>query len=83
MASLGRPKFRTEFEKQVIITNLEKRGITRAKEDEDWHFFWASVGTVRSMCAPVIACVSRCFKRVRSLMIMTHTLILILVLFST
>ena len=51
LASLGRPKFRTEFEKQVIITNLEKRGITRAKEDEDWHFFWASVGTVRSMCA--------------------------------
>jgi tubulin polyglutamylase TTLL1 len=52
MASLGRPKFRTEFEKQVIITNLEKRGITRAKEDEDWHFFWASVGTVRQMFNP-------------------------------
>ena len=50
----GRAKFRTDLEKHVIVSNLENRGYTRVKEDDEeaWNFFWASVSTIRQMFSP-------------------------------
>lgn len=45
----SRAKWATEFEKHCIISNFERRGWTRVASDDDWNFFWASVGTVHRM----------------------------------
>ena len=41
-------KFKTDFEKAVLLDNFEKRNWVRSDED-GWHFFWASVWVVRQM----------------------------------
>lgn len=49
-------KFKTEFEKGCLIRNFEKRGWTKvsvSSSDDDWNFFWATVGTVHSIFSPM------------------------------
>mmetsp|Transcript_29221 Transcript_29221/g.76529 ORF Transcript_29221/g.76529 Transcript_29221/m.76529 type:complete len:406 (+) Transcript_29221:100-1317(+) len=41
-----KPRWCTEFEKNCIVANCEKRGWARGvKEEQDWNFFWCSVNT--------------------------------------
>eukprot|EP00906_Rhabdomonas_costata_P006437 RCo009415 len=41
-------RYRTDFEKQVLLTNFELRRWSRTT-DEDWNLFWASVTSVRQL----------------------------------
>jgi tubulin polyglutamylase TTLL1 len=34
-------KWRTDLEKSVLINNWEKRGWTRAGQDDEWNIYWA------------------------------------------
>lgn len=46
-------KWRSDFDKEVVIENFLKRGWTKAdKEDDDWNFYWATVWTVRNLFNP-------------------------------
>lgn len=57
-------KYKTDFEKSVIINNLEKRGMTRCGNNDglssdsliysldDWNFYWANVSMVKQMFNP-------------------------------
>jgi tubulin polyglutamylase TTLL1 len=46
-------KWRTDFDKQVVIENFTNRGWTKCeKDDEDWNFYWATVWTVRNLFNP-------------------------------
>lgn len=45
-------KYRSEFEKIVVLANLEKRGFRRIKDGMNWNFFWATVGTVSFIFNP-------------------------------
>lgn len=44
-----RIRYCTDFEKSVLVNNFEKRGWVHCSPDEDWHFYWASVQTVRQL----------------------------------
>lgn len=46
--------FKTDFEKQVVLRTLERRGWqrTRTEDDEDWDLYWASVHSVRAIFNP-------------------------------
>lgn len=46
-------KWRSDFDKEVLIDNFNKRGWTRAeKDDDDWNFYWATVWTTRNLFNP-------------------------------
>ncbi len=45
-------KYRTDFEKTVLISNFDKRDWLRTNADRDWNFYWASVGTVKQIFNP-------------------------------
>jgi len=46
-------KWKTDLEKGVVTLNFERRGWQRTTEnDPDWHFYWASVGTVKQIFNP-------------------------------
>jgi len=42
-------RFKTEFEKSVLINNFEARGFKRTESEREWNFFWATVHTARSL----------------------------------
>mmetsp|Transcript_90330 Transcript_90330/g.254965 ORF Transcript_90330/g.254965 Transcript_90330/m.254965 type:complete len:443 (-) Transcript_90330:77-1405(-) len=47
--------YRADFDKHVIIANLDRRGWQRSfseDDDEEWNFYWASVHSVRSIFNP-------------------------------
>lgn len=46
-------KWKTDFDKEVVIENFIRRGWSKAdKDDEDWNFYWATVWTVRNLFNP-------------------------------
>ncbi|XP_064634359.1 polyglutamylase complex subunit TTLL1-like isoform X2 [Lineus longissimus] len=45
----ARLKFASDMDKSVLLNNFEKRGWINVSADEDWNFYWASVGTIRSI----------------------------------
>ena len=46
-------KWRSDFDKEVVIENFTKRGWTKAdKDDDDWNFYWATVWTTRNLFNP-------------------------------
>ena len=46
-------KWRTDFDKEVVIENFQRRGWSKAdKDDDDWNFYWATVWTARNMFNP-------------------------------
>ncbi|GIQ89956.1 tubulin polyglutamylase TTLL1, partial [Kipferlia bialata] len=47
-APQSRIRFRTDFEKHCLTNSFTKRGWTRTG-GSDWHFYWASVGSVRQL----------------------------------
>jgi hypothetical protein len=56
-----RLKYRSDFEKAVVLNNLERRGMTRTSEGaynrnilivDDWNFYWANVGNVKALFNP-------------------------------
>eukprot|EP01012_Entosiphon_sulcatum_P023367 TRINITY_DN28368_c0_g1_i1.p1 TRINITY_DN28368_c0_g1~~TRINITY_DN28368_c0_g1_i1.p1 ORF type:complete len:384 (+),score=63.10 TRINITY_DN28368_c0_g1_i1:946-2097(+) len=50
MSSGGQIRVRTDLEKQVLLTNFDKRLWVRS--DDDWNFYWASVYTIRQLFHP-------------------------------
>ena len=46
-----RLRFRVDREKSVLINNFERRGWSRAYED-DWNIYWASPHTVKMIFNP-------------------------------
>jgi FtsZ-interacting cell division protein ZipA len=44
-------KYKSDFEKHVVLNNIEKRGFVRT-DDDDWHFYWASVGSAKMLFNP-------------------------------
>ena len=38
-------RWRTDFDKSVIVANFEVRGWVHATNDVDWNFYWASTGS--------------------------------------
>ena len=48
-----RLKWRSDFDKEVVIENFTKRGWIKAdKDDDDWNFYWATVWTTRNLFNP-------------------------------
>ena len=48
-----RLKWKTDLEKGVVTLNFDRRGWVRTNDgDNDWNFYWASVGTVRQIFNP-------------------------------
>lgn len=46
-------KWKSDFDKEVVIDNFNKRGWNKAdKDDDDWNFYWATVWTVRNIFNP-------------------------------
>lgn len=46
-------KWKTDFDKEVVIENFIRRGWAKAdKDEEDWNFYWATVWTVRNLFNP-------------------------------
>ncbi len=46
-------KWKTDFDKEVVIENFIRRGWSKAdKDEEDWNFYWATVWTVRNLFNP-------------------------------
>ena len=46
-------KWRSDFDKEVVIENFTKRGWNKAdKDDDDWNFYWATVWTTRNIFNP-------------------------------
>jgi tubulin polyglutamylase TTLL1 len=53
MASSKKMKWKTDFDKEVIIENFNKRGWTKCdKDDDDWNFYWATDWTTRNLFNP-------------------------------
>lgn len=48
-------RFRTDFEKGVLLGNFDRRGWSRTGGD-DWNFYWASTSTVRALFNPENGC---------------------------
>ncbi|CAM9642720.1 unnamed protein product [Chrysoparadoxa australica] len=47
----ARLKWKADFEKNVVVSNFERRGWTRT-EGDDWNIFWANVHTVKQIFNP-------------------------------
>ena len=47
MVSSAKLKWRTDFDKSVLIYNFEKRGWIKSHTDDDWNIYWANPWTVR------------------------------------
>lgn len=47
-------KWRSDFEKGVIIDNYVNKGWVKCgeKQEEDWNVYWATVWTVRNLFNP-------------------------------
>jgi len=45
-------KWKSDFDKQCIIHNFEKRGWTRCTGDDDWNIYWANVWNVKQIFNP-------------------------------
>ncbi|KAL9647289.1 hypothetical protein ABK040_011656 [Willaertia magna] len=45
-------KYKTDFEKIVVVNNFENRGWIRTDEDYDWNIYWANVGNVKQIFNP-------------------------------
>jgi tubulin polyglutamylase TTLL1 len=45
-------KWRSDFDKQVIIENFDKRGWVKAQGAEEWNIFWATKESVRTIFNP-------------------------------
>ena len=47
-------KWRSDFDKQVIIQNYLNKGWVKCseKEEDDWNVYWATVWTVRNIFNP-------------------------------
>ena len=46
-------KWKTDFDKEVVIENFIRRGWNKAdKDEEEWNFYWATVWTVRNLFNP-------------------------------
>ena len=45
-------KWRSDFDKQVVIENFDKRGWTKAQTPDDWNIFWATKESVRMIFNP-------------------------------
>ena len=45
-------KWRSDFDKQSIIHNFEKRGWIRCGSDDDWNIYWANVWNVKQIFNP-------------------------------
>lgn len=47
-------KYRTDFDKFIVVSNCERRGWSRASQDisDDWDFYWANVNTVKQLFLP-------------------------------
>jgi tubulin polyglutamylase TTLL1 len=45
-------KWRSDFDKQSIIHNFEKRGWVRCAGDDDWNIYWANVWNVKQIFNP-------------------------------
>lgn len=45
-------RYKTDFEKFVVVSNCERRSWTRAFQDDDWDFYWANVNTVKQIFLP-------------------------------
>mmetsp|Transcript_62114 Transcript_62114/g.71203 ORF Transcript_62114/g.71203 Transcript_62114/m.71203 type:complete len:407 (+) Transcript_62114:193-1413(+) len=48
----GKLKWKTDFEKNVIVSNFERRGWVRQGNDDDWNIYWASVWSVKQIFNP-------------------------------
>eukprot|EP00050_Salpingoeca_kvevrii_P007748 m.298326 g.298326 ORF g.298326 m.298326 type:complete len:403 (+) comp13833_c0_seq1:294-1502(+) len=48
----GRVRYASEFEKHCLHSNFERRGWQRVSSDDDWHVFWATVGTTHRIFNP-------------------------------
>ncbi|OON17264.1 Tubulin-tyrosine ligase family protein [Opisthorchis viverrini] len=49
LGQMSRIKYAIDVEKSVISNNCEARGWQCTSPDDDWHFFWASVQSVRAI----------------------------------
>ena len=46
-------RWRSDFDKEVVIENFIARGWTKTeREDDDWNIYWANVYNVRNMFNP-------------------------------
>ena len=44
--------YKHDYEKQVIVTNFERRGWQKASNEEDWNIYWANAQTARAIFNP-------------------------------
>lgn len=51
-SSTNRLKWKSDFDKYVVLTNFEKRQWQKCTTDDDWNFYWASVWTVKQIFNP-------------------------------
>lgn len=63
-SSRTRIRFKTDFEKSVLLHNAEKRGWVRSSDppsllasqnggaESDWNFYWGSVSNIRAIFNP-------------------------------
>lgn len=51
-SSTTRLKWKSDFEKYVILSNFEKRQWQKCNFDDDWNIYWASVWTVKQIFNP-------------------------------
>lgn len=49
VSSTSRLKWKTDFDKAVLIQNWEKRGWTKCSSDDDWNIFWANPWSVKQI----------------------------------
>ncbi|KAG5442882.1 putative tubulin polyglutamylase ttll1 [Clonorchis sinensis] len=49
LSQMSKIKYAIDVEKSVISNNCEARGWQCTSPDDDWHFFWASVQSVRAI----------------------------------
>jgi tubulin polyglutamylase TTLL1 len=45
-------RWRSDFEKSVVVTNFERRGWQPCPNDYDWNVYWANVGNVKQWFNP-------------------------------
>lgn len=45
----GRIVFKLDIEKHCLLVNFERRHWHRARDDEDWHLYWASTHSIRHL----------------------------------
>ena len=51
LANNAKLKWKSDFDKYVILVNFEKRQWQKC-QDDDWNMYWASVWTVRQIFRP-------------------------------